>query len=115
MLAVLGGLAEFERDLIKCRTSEGRRRAIDRGVKMGPKFKLTPEQRKFAREQRTCGTSLRQLSHILGVSRATIWRASLSEHGQKSVHRLRSVTVMRLEIFDFVIQCFSMLGGHCAA
>jgi DNA invertase Pin-like site-specific DNA recombinase len=35
MLTVLGGLAEFERDLIRVRTGEGRARAVARGVKMG--------------------------------------------------------------------------------
>jgi hypothetical protein len=35
MLTVLGGLAEFERELIKVRTSEGRVRAKARGVHMG--------------------------------------------------------------------------------
>ena len=35
MLTVLGGLAEFERDLIRARTSEGRERARARGVRMG--------------------------------------------------------------------------------
>jgi DNA invertase Pin-like site-specific DNA recombinase len=34
---VLGGLAEFERDLIRTRTGEGRERAKARGVKMGRK------------------------------------------------------------------------------
>ena len=42
MLAVLGGLAEFERDLIRARTGEGRERAKERAVKMGRKPKLTP-------------------------------------------------------------------------
>jgi DNA invertase Pin-like site-specific DNA recombinase len=40
MLTVLGGLAEFERDLIRVRTGEGRERARARGVKMGRKPKL---------------------------------------------------------------------------
>ena len=44
MLTVLGGLAEFERDLIRARTSEGRERAKARGVKMGRPHKLTPHQ-----------------------------------------------------------------------
>ena len=35
MLTVLGGLAEFERDLIRARTGEGRARAVARGQKMG--------------------------------------------------------------------------------
>jgi len=40
MLTVLGGLAEFERDLIRSRTSEGRARAQARGVKLGHRPKL---------------------------------------------------------------------------
>jgi DNA invertase Pin-like site-specific DNA recombinase len=42
MLTVLGGLAEFERDLIRTRTGEGRERAKRRGVKLGRPSKLTP-------------------------------------------------------------------------
>src|SRR5712692_6762162 len=48
MLIVLGGLAEFERELIRVRTGEGRARAVARGVKLGPKFKLTAHQRREA-------------------------------------------------------------------
>ena len=35
MLTVLGGLAEFERELIHPRTGEGRKRAKERGVRFG--------------------------------------------------------------------------------
>jgi len=35
ILTVLGGLAEFERELIRARTGEGRARAVVNGVKMG--------------------------------------------------------------------------------
>jgi DNA invertase Pin-like site-specific DNA recombinase len=42
MVTVLGGLAEFERELIKARTSEGRTRAKARGVRLGRRPKLTP-------------------------------------------------------------------------
>ena len=44
MLTVLGGLAEFERELIKIRTSEGRERARRAGVKMGRKPILSAHQ-----------------------------------------------------------------------
>ena len=44
MLTVLGGLAEFEHELIRVRTGEGRTRAKARGVKMGRPPKLTPHQ-----------------------------------------------------------------------
>jgi DNA invertase Pin-like site-specific DNA recombinase len=43
MLAVLGGLAEFERELIRARTGEGRKRARARGVHMGRPPKLTKQ------------------------------------------------------------------------
>lgn len=45
MLTVLGGLAEFERELIRSRTGEGRERAKAKGVVFGRKPKLTHHQR----------------------------------------------------------------------
>jgi DNA invertase Pin-like site-specific DNA recombinase len=45
MLTVLGGLAEFERELNRARTGEGRERTKRRGVRFGRKPKLTPQQR----------------------------------------------------------------------
>jgi DNA invertase Pin-like site-specific DNA recombinase len=41
MLAVLGGLADVERDLIRTRTAEGRSRAKERGQPMGRPPSLT--------------------------------------------------------------------------
>src|ERR1700732_384410 len=55
MIAVLGGLADVERDLIRTRTLEGRARAKARGVKLGPKFKLSPAERKEALARRAAG------------------------------------------------------------
>src|SRR5919199_2150120 len=72
MLTVLGGLAEFERELIIARTSEGRARAKARGVKLGPRFKLSAEQRAYVARERAKGESVRHLARILGVSKATI-------------------------------------------
>jgi hypothetical protein len=40
MVTVLGGLAEFERELIRARTGEGRKRAKERGVRFGRPRKL---------------------------------------------------------------------------
>src|SRR5262245_55585082 len=45
MLTVLGGFAEFERELIRARTGEGRARAKARGVHMGRPAKLNAHQR----------------------------------------------------------------------
>ena len=45
MLTVLGGLAEFVRELIFARTDDGRKRAKARGVRFGRPRKLTVHQR----------------------------------------------------------------------
>src|SRR5580704_8886554 len=46
MLTVLGGLAEFEKELIRAHTSEGRERARARGVKLAAnRNDRTPEAR----------------------------------------------------------------------
>jgi DNA invertase Pin-like site-specific DNA recombinase len=52
MLAVLGGLADVERDLIRTRTAEGRSRAQKRGQRMGRPPKLTAAQQAEARRLR---------------------------------------------------------------
>src|SRR5467141_732842 len=62
MLTVLGGLAEFERELIRARTGEGRERAKARGVHMGRPPKLTPHQRQEALRRRGAGESLSDIA-----------------------------------------------------
>jgi DNA invertase Pin-like site-specific DNA recombinase len=52
MIAVLGGLADVERDLIRTRTAEGRGRAKARGQHMGRPPKLTPQQQAEAWRRR---------------------------------------------------------------
>ena len=78
MLTVLGGLAEFERELIKSRTSEGRERAKRSGVKMGRKPKLTPHQIAEVRDRKRLGESVRLLARSYGVSPNTISRVRLA-------------------------------------
>src|SRR4051794_40320866 len=74
MLTVLGGLAEFERDLIRTRTGEGRARAKARGVKLGRKPKLTPHQRCEAIARRSGGEPLAEIARSYDVHRSTISR-----------------------------------------
>ena len=75
MLTVLGGLAEFERDLIRTRTGEGRARAVARGQKMGRPPKLTPHQQREAIKRRDRGgESLADIGRSYNVSGATISR-----------------------------------------
>jgi DNA invertase Pin-like site-specific DNA recombinase len=74
MLTELGGLAEFERDLIRARTSEGRVRARERGVKLGRKPKLTPHQQREANKRRERGEPVREIARSFNVSHSTISR-----------------------------------------
>src|SRR5215470_12922770 len=68
MIAVLGGLADVERDLIRTRTLEGRVRAKARGVKLGPKFKLTPDERKEALARLSAGETSTKIGRSYRVS-----------------------------------------------
>ena len=74
MLTVLGGLAEFERELIRTRTGEGRARAVARGVKLGRTPKLTGHQRKEALARREAGEILTDIARSYNVSHSTISR-----------------------------------------
>jgi DNA invertase Pin-like site-specific DNA recombinase len=60
MLTVLGGLAEFERELIRIRTGEGRARAKANGQSLGRKPKLTPHQQREAIQRRDKGVRSRR-------------------------------------------------------
>src|SRR3954451_1253082 len=76
MLTVLGGLAEFERELIRARTSEGRARAKARGQSLGRPHKLTLHQRREVLQRREAGESVREVARSYAVSPSTIARLS---------------------------------------
>src|ERR1700720_4047969 len=78
MLAVLGGLADVERDLIRTRTAEGRSRAKARGKHMGRPPSLTPEQQKEATRRRVQGATLQELADSYDRSVSTMRRATRS-------------------------------------
>lgn len=78
MLTVLGGLAEFERDLIRARTGEGRERAKARGVKLGRPPKLTEHQKREAiRRRDRDGEPVREIARSYNVSHSTISRLTV--------------------------------------
>jgi DNA invertase Pin-like site-specific DNA recombinase len=76
MIAVLGGLADVERDLIRTRTAEGRSRAKAQGKQMGRPPALTLTQRKEATRRRAQGATLQELAHSYDVGISTIRRAT---------------------------------------
>ena len=55
---MLAAIAEFERELIRERTGEGRKRAMAAGVKFGRKRKLSDYQRAGGRQAAGCWRDL---------------------------------------------------------
>jgi DNA invertase Pin-like site-specific DNA recombinase len=74
ILTVLAGLAEFERELIKARTSEGRKRAKARGVHMGRPSGLNRDQQREALARIAAGDAHTDIARTFGVSHSTIGR-----------------------------------------
>lgn len=72
MLAILGGLADVERDLIRIRTTEGRARAIEQGVKMGRPCRILGTQRSKMVQQRASGKTLHAIASYHGVAPSTV-------------------------------------------
>jgi DNA invertase Pin-like site-specific DNA recombinase len=74
MLTILGGLAEFERELIRARTAEGRARAVAMGVRLGRRPKMDESQRRAAIERRRAGEGVASIARHYNVSDSTISR-----------------------------------------
>src|SRR3954447_18500509 len=74
MLTVLGGLAEFERELIRARTGEGRNRGRNRGVRFGRPRKLTLRQRQEAIARLESGETQADIAGSYAVDATTIGR-----------------------------------------
>ena len=75
LVCILGGIAEFERELIRSRTAEGRQRARAAGRRMGRPSKLNPAERAEIRRLLAAGPVNRSaLGRRFQVSRTTISR-----------------------------------------
>jgi DNA invertase Pin-like site-specific DNA recombinase len=74
MIAVLGGLADAERDLIGTRTAEGRSRAKAPGQHMGRPFKFIDHQKKETIARRESEELLSENARSYNVSHSTISR-----------------------------------------
>ncbi len=74
ILTVLGGLAEFERELIVQRTQEGRERAKREGRRLGRPPKLSAHQKALVAKWRAEGRDNASIARDLGVSRSTVSR-----------------------------------------
>ena len=74
LVTMLAGIAEFERELIRARTGDGRARAKARGVKFGRPPKLTAYQRQEALRRLAAGETQTDIARSYGVSHMTIGR-----------------------------------------
>ena len=71
---MLAAIAEFERELIRERTGEGRKRAVANGVKFGRKPKLSDYQRQEAIKRRAAGETLASIAKSYAVDISMISR-----------------------------------------
>ena len=71
---MLAAIAEFERELIRERTGEGRKRAMANGVKFGRKRKLSEYQRAEAVRRRAAGETLASIAKSYAVDISMISR-----------------------------------------
>ena len=100
MIAVLGGLADVERDLIRTRTAEGRSRAKARGQHMGRPPELTPQQQTEARRRRAEG------------ARSRNWRKATTSAGRR-FHAWRDEDTMKTsELITALEEFRGKLGEH---
>lgn len=74
LITFLGGIAEFERELIKARTDTGIARARANGVRFGRKPKLTSHQLREALARRAAGETTVEIGRSYNVSHSTISR-----------------------------------------
>ena len=72
---VFGALAEFERELIRERTTAGLKSAKKRGVKLGRPRSLDDDHIAIARSLKAAGKmTSTQIAEHLGISRPTLYR-----------------------------------------
>ena len=74
LVTMLAGIAEFERELIRARTGEGRKRAQARGVRFGRPPALTAHQRQEALKRLAAGETQTDIARSYNVSHVTIGR-----------------------------------------
>ena len=72
---MIGIVAEFEREMINERAAEGRKAAMENGVKFGRKNSLSGDEIIEAKKLALTGLGKKEIGKRLGVSRSTVYRA----------------------------------------
>jgi len=75
LYAVLGAVAQFERDVLRERTVAGMRAAKSRGEHIGRPLALKPAQVREARTMLARGESPSHVARVMRVGRSTLYRA----------------------------------------
>jgi len=75
LYAVLGAVAQFERDVLRERTVAGMRAAKKRGEHIGRPSALSPTQIREAKKMLERGESPNHVARVLRVGRSTLYRA----------------------------------------
>jgi DNA invertase Pin-like site-specific DNA recombinase len=72
---ILAAIGEFERELIRERSMEGREKALARGVKFGAKPKLTKKEiQDLIKDFEAPGCSKKEIADHYGIARSTVYR-----------------------------------------
>jgi DNA invertase Pin-like site-specific DNA recombinase len=74
MVTIMGGIAQFERELIQKRCEEGIERARAKGVTFGRKRKLDKNMARTVAERFGKGETMAELAQAYEVDVSTIWR-----------------------------------------
>ncbi len=74
MMQIMGAVAQFERALIRERQQEGIRAAQKKGVKFGPKPKLSDDQKKELLAMINAGHEKKAVAEHFGISRPTLYK-----------------------------------------
>ena len=74
VLVIMGGIAEFERELIRKRCQAGIDRAKRKGTKFGRPAVLDASQKKRIAERYSAGETMAELAREYECSEPTIWR-----------------------------------------
>jgi DNA invertase Pin-like site-specific DNA recombinase len=75
MLTIMGGIAEFERSLIRSRTDAGIERAKKQGKKFGRPERLDASQKRVIADRYSQGATIPELADEYKVGVGTIWRS----------------------------------------
>lgn len=74
MYSIIAAFAEYEREINKERTLAGLEAAKKRGVKLGPKYKLTDKDVNKMKQMKEAGMSVKDILEYFNIGKTTYYR-----------------------------------------